>query len=52
VGDISKINKDLDGYFDLMKNPAIKKKKKFKEFIKKHPKKWQEIQRKKNKESK
>tara|TARA_Y100000114_G_C11500946_1_gene204385 strand:+ start:365 stop:523 length:159 start_codon:yes stop_codon:yes gene_type:complete len=52
VEDISKINKELQGYFDLMKNPKIKQKKNFKKFVKKYPKKWQKIQQKNKIESK
>jgi uncharacterized protein (DUF1697 family) len=51
VEDLSKINKDLQGYFELMQNNRIKSKQKFKKFIKNNPKKWQEIQQKKKKKS-
>jgi hypothetical protein len=52
VEDLSKISKDLDGYFELMNNPKLKKKNNIRKFIKQYPKKWQKIKQKNNKESK
>ena len=48
VEDISKINKDLDGYFELMNNPKLKKKNNIRKFIKQYPKKWQKIKQRNN----